>query len=175
MSALHLSSVLWSPVILAAGAAMWWNTYCDEHKFDQAKRWPSAQGVVIETKKTYFQRINRLSHYAVAVFYSYDVGGTRYVAMQDQFLDHPYGKPGFMISKQGYYYLDYEGKRIVSEYMKGSISEVHYNPQKPSTSFVDIKFTPCPNFYSDQIMSIGFMCFGFVGLLFGAAGFDRGY
>ena len=178
MSTLHLSSVLLSPVILVAGAAMWWSTYCDEHKFDEAKRWPTTQGKVIETKNEYkylgFRR-TRYANYAVSVCYSYDVDGTHYVAIQDQFLDRPYEKQGLMYAKQDFFYRSYDAKRIISEYMKGSISEVHYNPQKPATAFVDIKFVPSPQFYFDQMVAIGLIIFGFIGLLFGAAGFDRGY
>jgi hypothetical protein len=178
MSTLHLTSVLLSPVIFAAGAAMWWSTYCDEHKFDEPKHWPTAQALVIDTKNEYkylgFRR-TRYANYAVSVCYSYDIGGTKYVAIQNQFLDRPYEKQGMMTDRQDFYYRSYDAIRIVSEYMKGSISQVHYNPQKPAVSFVDIKFVPGANFYFDQMVAIGFMIFGFIGLLFGATGFDRGY
>jgi hypothetical protein len=178
MSTLHLGSVLLSPVILAAGAGMWWSTYCDEHRYDEAKHWPTVQALVIDTKNEYkylaFRRY-RYANYAVSVCYSYDIGGTKYVGIQNQFLDRPYEKQGMLADKQEFYYRDGDAKRIVNEYFKGSISEVHYNPQRPAVSFVNIKFVPTGQFYFDQTLAIGVMIFGFIGLLFGAAGFDRGH
>lgn len=132
---LSLLALLFGALALAAA----WILY---ESYARAARWPSTDGVVLSSEvrktltETYAKRQQQLS-WEPLVTYQYSVGGKRYVGTRIS--SRVYRKP----ADAGDADPPRELSALADRYAVGVRVGVHYNPENPSSAFLEIdRFGP---------------------------------